>query len=315
VSAPARVSVVIPTYNRADLLPRAVRSVLGQTLDDFELIVVDDGSTDRTRDVVRELDDTRVRALFLEHAGVSRARNAAIGIARGEWIAFLDDDDEWLPPYLERQLAHLDAAPNAGAVYCTTKRLTEDGETLVTPLHCPSGAVFDDLLQRWKPSTSATMVRRELVLQVGGFSRELEWLEDHEFMMRVALRAPFVCNPETLTVREEHSRPRVYYEDPLLMAHSLRVVHRRWRSEIIARRGVRAYVEWTRRWWIPEELRVMVREADRCGRVAGWTALRHLTAQLPWAVGGFDRALTMLVAGPRGYARARAALTKTKPGR
>ena len=118
-AANPKVSVVITTYNRAVLLPRAVRSVLAQTFEDYELIIVDDCSTDDTPDVIRTFVDSRIRVVrHAENTGQSAAINTGIRIARGEYIAFPDDDDEWVESKLLRQVRTLDASsPRVGLVY------------------------------------------------------------------------------------------------------------------------------------------------------------------------------------------------------
>jgi glycosyltransferase involved in cell wall biosynthesis len=117
------ISVVVPTHNRANLLPRAIRSVLAQTFEDFELIVVDDASTDETASIVRGLQGRDYRVHYLRHAsnqGEAASRNTGIAAAQGEFIAFLDDDDEWLPRKLEEQLAVFSksSVQSLGMVYC-----------------------------------------------------------------------------------------------------------------------------------------------------------------------------------------------------
>ena len=128
-SLPPRVSVVIPTYNRAGLLPRAVASVLAQTWTEFELLIVDDHSTDGTPAAIARFADGRIRSFrHPRNSGQSKALNTGIGHARGDYLAFLDDDDEWLPGKLAAQVAVLDAAPSGvGLVYCWHDELDEDG--------------------------------------------------------------------------------------------------------------------------------------------------------------------------------------------
>ena len=104
-----KISVIIPTYNRAGILNRAIQSVFNQTFRDFELIVVDDGSTDDTARSVASLPS--IKYLSQNHSGVSKARNLGIEHARGEWLAFLDSDDKWLPEKLERQINYANAHP------------------------------------------------------------------------------------------------------------------------------------------------------------------------------------------------------------
>ena len=118
-AANPKVSVVVTTYNRAALLPRAIRSVLAQTYEDYELIIVDDCSTDDTPDVIRTFVDSRIRVVrHAENTGQSAAINTGIRLARGEYIAFLDDDDEWVESKLLRQVRALDESdPRVGLVY------------------------------------------------------------------------------------------------------------------------------------------------------------------------------------------------------
>ena len=114
-----KVSVIIPTYNRAHLVGRAIRSVLNQTYQDFEIIVVDDGSTDNTEEVVKSFNDPRIRYIrHEENKGAAAARNTGIKAAKGKFIAFQDSDDEWLPKKLEKQMEAFDnASPKVGVVY------------------------------------------------------------------------------------------------------------------------------------------------------------------------------------------------------
>ncbi|HWG66238.1 MAG TPA: glycosyltransferase family 2 protein, partial [Rhodanobacteraceae bacterium] len=105
------VSIVLSTYNRLPLLRRSVDSVIAQTFRDWELIVVDDGSTDDTREYLEAIEDPRVRPIWLEHGGVTWARNAGLRLARGKWVAFHDSDDLWLPEKLEWQLQRVTAHP------------------------------------------------------------------------------------------------------------------------------------------------------------------------------------------------------------
>ena len=120
------VSVIIPTYNRRTLLPRAIDSVLAQTRAVEEIIVVDDGSTDGTGDMLRERYGDRVRHVWQSNAGVSAARNHGMRLARGRYLALLDSDDEWMPEKTALQVAFLDARPEFGMVVCDVERIDGD---------------------------------------------------------------------------------------------------------------------------------------------------------------------------------------------
>lgn len=122
------ISVIIPSYNRAGILPMAIDSVLGQTYRDIELILVDDGSTDGTEDLIRSIKDSRLRYIKLEkNGGACRARNTGIDAAKGEYLAFQDSDDRWHPDKLERQLRFLQET-GADMVYCAMNRVSANGQ-------------------------------------------------------------------------------------------------------------------------------------------------------------------------------------------
>ena len=160
-SAAPCVSVAISTWNRAHLVGRAIRSALAQTFEDFELLVVDDGSTDATPEVLAGQDDARLRRVRHErNHGISRTRNTAIGLARGEWMAFLDDDNEWAPDYLDRQLALAASRPAAGVVYCRAHvRNARSGAETAEPVGLWQGKVFCHLVDGWIPFMSGALIR------------------------------------------------------------------------------------------------------------------------------------------------------------
>ncbi len=198
--APA-VSVIIPTFNRASVLDRAVASVLGQTFTDFELIVVDDGSTDET-DRVLARSGARLRVHRQGNQGVSAARNAGIRMARGKWIAFLDSDDCWLPEKLERQIAFFRDHPDAGI--CQTEEIWIRNGRRVNPKRRhrkPSGWIFIDALNLCLVSPSAVMIDRALIDAAGGFDETFPACEDYDLWLRIALHHPIHLIDEPLTVK------------------------------------------------------------------------------------------------------------------
>jgi glycosyltransferase involved in cell wall biosynthesis len=186
------VSAIIPTWNRRDLVLRAVRSVLAQTREVGQIVVVDDGSTDGTREALREAFGDRVEYHWQENAGVSAARNRGLAAARGRYLALLDSDDEWLPEKIAEQVAWLDARPEYGMVLCDVMRMNdahEDFEHFRRRDDIPE----DGWVLKWvllKPSLAPTsaMLRRAVYEDVGGFDRSLRTAEDLDFHLRIARR-------------------------------------------------------------------------------------------------------------------------------
>lgn len=182
------VSVVMATYNYGRFLGGAVESVLGQTFGDFELIVVDDGSSDDTAAVLRPyLADPRVRGYRLDHLGQPAAKNVGIRLARAPLIAFLDADDLWLPAKLERQLACFQADPSLGLVCARTLWIDETGiplERKQPTLY--RGNVLDELFVDNFVCFSSAMVRAKVLHEVGLFDESLPLAIDYDLWLRVA---------------------------------------------------------------------------------------------------------------------------------
>ncbi|MFO1060552.1 MAG: glycosyltransferase family A protein [Dongiaceae bacterium] len=185
---PPLVSVVIPTYNRAATLARAVESVLAQTYPSFELLIVDDASTDDTAARIAPYLGGRV-ALHRRprNGGATAARNAGIALARGAYVAFLDSDDEWLPEKLARQVALFEAGPpDLGLVYAGLWQLVDGRPPVAVPPR-QRGRVYDAL--RWRNrigTASGVMVRRAVLQRVGGFDERLPACEDWDLWLRIA---------------------------------------------------------------------------------------------------------------------------------
>lgn len=193
-----RVSAVLPTYNRRALLLEAIGSVQNQTFGDLEILVCDDGSTDGSREAVQALAGTDARIRWIEggHSGLPGVnRNRGIRAARGEWIAFQDSDDLWLPGKLERQLAVLREAPEAAFIYGYAVDLRPDGaRRRMTPFRVQrSGRMFQTLLLYSLVQTPTVLVRRELLERAGLFDERMRLTvaEDYELYLRLAALAPF----------------------------------------------------------------------------------------------------------------------------
>jgi len=180
-----KVSVIIPTYNYAHFLPEAIQSVLAQTFQDFELFVVDDGSTDNTREVVAGF-GRRVNYIYQKNKGYSAARNVGIRLSQGEVVAFLDADDTWLPEKLEVQVAYLDNHPEVGIVYSHFLVVDRDGNVLPQPERTHySGMIFERLLLGNFIGMPTVAVRRECFAGIGPFDESLRTTADWELWLRL----------------------------------------------------------------------------------------------------------------------------------
>jgi glycosyltransferase involved in cell wall biosynthesis len=197
-----RVSVIIPTFNRAAWVMEAVASVLAQTHRDFELVVVDDGSTDGTLAALASFRGD-VQILSREkRQGVSAARNLGARAATGEWLAFLDSDDLWLPDKLARQVEYLQAHPDL--VICQTgETWIRNGVRVNPPEACRkvAGDIFLPSLARCLVSPSAVMLNLRLFEEMGGFDEDLPAAEDYDLWLRIAWRHPVGLVPEPLVIK------------------------------------------------------------------------------------------------------------------
>lgn len=196
------ISIIIPTYNRAERLKDAIESVRTQTYVNWELIIVDDGSTDNTEGVVRSFDDRRIYYIKQDNRGVSAARNTGISKARGKLIAFLDSDDRWSPSKLEVQKDFFDS--NSEAYLCQTEEIWIRNGMRVNPKkkHAkPSGWIFKECLPLCCVSPSAVMVRQEVFETIGVFDESLLSCEDYDLWLRASLHYEIITLPDQLTIK------------------------------------------------------------------------------------------------------------------
>lgn len=228
-----KVSVIIPTYNRADLLQRAIVSVLKQTFVDLELIVVDDGSTDNTREVVDKFAqiDNRVRYFWEPNSGRPAVpKNRGIENARGEYIAFLDHDDEWLPVKLEKQLPLFSGADqNVGLVACNYLAIADDTQQVLRthrlPVHLDRGTFFMRVLKEDFISTMSVVVLPRCVLEdVGTFDSSLKYADDWEMWLRIGKYYSFARVNEFLVRYYVHGRNTMTKQKPIDYAQTLEYV-------------------------------------------------------------------------------------------
>ena len=210
------ISVIIPTYQRRGLIVRALDSVIRQSLPALEIIVIDDGSTDGTADVVRR-DYPGVKLLRQPHRGVSAARNHGIARASGEWIALLDSDDEWRPDKLQRQVEALTHNAESGWKVCHTDEVWIRNGARVNPKakHAKFGGwIFDKCLPLCCISPSSALIHRSVFERVGGFDEALPACEDYDLWLRITRRYPVLLVEQKLVVKyggHDHQLSRRYW--------------------------------------------------------------------------------------------------------
>lgn len=193
------VSVVIPTHNRVDLLPRAIESVLNQTYKDIELIVVNDGSTDGTDDLMEKyVNNSRIKYINYKPAkGGNYARNTGIDAANGEYVAFLDDDDEWLPAKIEKQVALMEADNEVGLVYTGINCIyVNEGISYLSNPQLRGDLSKEILFRNCVGSTSSVMLRK-IFCEAYRFDENLQALQDYDLWIKVlqGCKADVVSEP------------------------------------------------------------------------------------------------------------------------
>jgi glycosyltransferase involved in cell wall biosynthesis len=203
-----QVSVVIPAYNAMNYLPITLESVLRQTFTDFEVLIIDDGSSDQTAQWAEQLVDQRVRLISQTNQGVAIARNTGIAQAQGEYIAFLDADDLWAPTKLAKQVQCLRERPEVGLVHTWMAIIDQQGQPtgrIVTS--DAEGKVWQQLAERNNVYNSSVMVRRSCFERVGNFApdRQLHPVEDWDMWIRIATQYPFALIREPLLLYRQHA--------------------------------------------------------------------------------------------------------------
>lgn len=184
------ISVIIPTFNRAFILERAVRSVLNQTYTPSEVIIVDDGSTDNTKQVVESINNPLVKYYYKENGGAASARNLGVKMAYGDWIAFQDSDDEWRKEKLQRQVDYYKKHSDYNLIYSSYEMHMADGNTITVPSKEDDieleGDILSSLVIKNTIGTPTVMVKKDEFLKLGGFDERLRCIEDWNFAIRFA---------------------------------------------------------------------------------------------------------------------------------
>ncbi len=195
-----KVTVVIPVYNGERFLGESIASVLAQSFHDYEILCVDDGSTDGSATLLKQYGE-RIRVVRQENAGQSAARNAGVKLARGQYIAFLDQDDLWYPSKIKSQVAILESEPDVVLVHCDFDRINERGDMLqqgaglierASALASSMGHLIGEALI----FPSAMMIRKDVYERIGGFHHELQGFEDFDLIARLRQRGRFVMVEE-----------------------------------------------------------------------------------------------------------------------
>ena len=215
----ARVSVIIPAYNRADLIGETIESVLNQTFDDFEIIIVDDGSTDSTREVVRKFDGP-IKYIYQQNRGRSCARNRGFEVSGGDYVCFLDSDDVFKPRMLELQVSLLDSNNHLGFVYSDYQFINQTGEILPRPevfrgRPLRRGRIFHFLIYFDFIPPSTVMARRDSIDKIGLFESSLEPAEDLDWLLRMTslYETDYVPEPLCLFRKHDGNTPTTAIED------------------------------------------------------------------------------------------------------
>lgn len=182
------VSVILPVYNQERLIGRAIKSIISQNFNDFEILVIDDGSFDRSDEIVKEFRDPRIREVkHSRKMGKNIARNTGIGEAQGRFLAFLDAKDEWLPTKLEKQMTLARSGKEAlGVIYSGYWVIEQDKKTL-GKVPQKKGDIFnEEIVQDWVSPTSCVLAKKECFDRVGGFDELLPACQDYDMWLRIS---------------------------------------------------------------------------------------------------------------------------------
>ena len=200
------VSVVLPVFNGAATVADTVQSVLAQSFEDLELLVINDGSTDHTLEVLQLFDDSRLAIHSFDNEGLAASRNRGIRLACGEFVAFIDADDLWTVDKLADQVKALRSKTDAGLAYSLTDCIDGRGKRIGPASHVAhDGQVYTRLLSRnFIDSGSNPLIRREVFAAVGDYDEQLDAAEDWDFYLRVAHQYPFICVPKAQILYRIH---------------------------------------------------------------------------------------------------------------
>jgi glycosyltransferase involved in cell wall biosynthesis len=233
------VSVIIPTYNRAQLLSRAVRSVLDQTYQNLEITIVDDASSDQTGEILKQFRDPRIKYLrHEENKGGSASRNTGIRVARGKYIGFLDDDDEWMPSKLECQVEHLENNGRVDVVYTgLSVRDLKSGKRVGKVVPQKKGVIFGDLLgDNYVGTTSSVLIRRERLEIDNLFDEGMPSCQDWDMWLNLSKKCMFDYIQEPMVIYHIHEERITTYDESALLGRKM--IFEKYKDEIMSNRVI-----------------------------------------------------------------------------
>jgi len=234
--APPLVSVIIPVYNGERYIEETIRSVMAQTGPSWEIIAVNDGSKDKSLGILIGLaaEEPRLHVISMKNGGVSSARNAGVAGARGRYIAFLDQDDLWVPEKLSRQLARFRENPELGIVFTNESVIDASGAIVKSKVLSLSeknrGWIFEELVFECFMPVSSVMMMREIFDRVGGFDPHLALAEDYDFFLKAVRIVPVDYVDEPLLLYREHGQSGTYTKVDQIISESFQILHG-WREK------------------------------------------------------------------------------------
>ncbi|AMK75093.1 MULTISPECIES: glycosyltransferase family 2 protein [Methylomonas] len=219
-----RVTVIMPTYNRKKFIGEAIQSVLDQSFQDFELIVVDDGSTDQTSEVVQAFVSEKIKYIYQSNCGRSNARNRALSLARGYYIAFLDSDDLYLPEKLALQIDYMDTHPDIGMIYTSAYCINESGERIKDKYDAVVSGWIYEHIAFFVPVTitlPTVMVRKQVFDKAGVFDEKMDRFEDTDMWRRISKHFQINGLDQQTCLLRTHQDNGLLAQDPSAIGRSL----------------------------------------------------------------------------------------------
>jgi len=224
------VSVIMPTYNRVDYLPQTLDSLRAQSLRDYEVLIVDDGSTDDTADLIRARPEP-IRYLWQENAGPAAARNRGLKEARGQFVAFLDSDDLWKPRFLEAMTDCLQSNPDVDVAFCKFVTIDDQGRILRGHHKKPhAGRITEPLFASTFITTPSILARLRVIRDAGGLNPTLQTNEDYDLWLRLSLHHRFGFVDEPLCLRRSHPGTQSRNGSPVPLVRKAHLLERFYRE-------------------------------------------------------------------------------------